>query len=155
MSHMHWCDFAGHEWRCEGYATRMYDTEPSPCVCVQHGVSMEAGDHIECSIELLACPEHRDEQRQAMGWTPGEPWPPTQAATEESTMFLDKDGNHIVGFCLWCNANFYSMEEHEAHIANNSAACPVFQELMDEHCMPPVLQSMLYEAGEPNDKEKE
>jgi hypothetical protein len=27
---------------------------------------MEVGDHSECSIELLACPEHREEQRRRM-----------------------------------------------------------------------------------------
>jgi hypothetical protein len=62
-------------------------------------------------------------------------------------MFTDKDGNHIVGFCLWCDKDFYSMADVEDHNANDMANCLVSQELKDEHCMPPVLLVMLEEAG--------
>jgi hypothetical protein len=60
MIHRHFCDFAGHYWECEGTALRLIagDSEPTPCMCLQHGVSMEVGDHRECPVELLACPEH-------------------------------------------------------------------------------------------------
>ena len=69
MSHRHFCDYAGHEWECEGTALRPIrgDTEPSTCMCLNHQVSMEDGDHSMCSIELLACPEHREAQLQKMG----------------------------------------------------------------------------------------
>ena len=69
MSHRHFCDYAGHEWECEGTALRPIrgDTEPSTCMCLNHQVSMEDGDHSMCSIELLACPEHREAQLQEMG----------------------------------------------------------------------------------------
>lgn len=71
MSHHHFCDIAGHEWKCEGTALRPLagDTEPSICMCLVHRVPMEHGDHSQCSIELLACPEHRDEQLQL--WSTG------------------------------------------------------------------------------------
>jgi hypothetical protein len=61
MSHRHACD-AGHYWNCEGTALRphMGDTAPSVCMCIRHRVPLEVGDHSECSIELLACPEHRE-----------------------------------------------------------------------------------------------
>ena len=64
MAHRHWCDVYGHEWDCEGTALRHLagDTEPSVCMCIRHRVPMEEGDHSECSIELVACPEHREEQ---------------------------------------------------------------------------------------------
>ena len=64
MSHNHFCDFAGHMWECEGTAMRPLagDTEPSLCICGTCQVPMEQGDHSECMIELLACPEHMDEQ---------------------------------------------------------------------------------------------
>ncbi len=65
MSHRHFCDVAGHEWECEGTAIRHLagDTEPTVCMCIRHRSEMEDGrDHSECSIELLACPEHREEQ---------------------------------------------------------------------------------------------
>lgn len=68
MSHRHFCEVAGHEWECQGTALRPLagDTEPSVCMCIRHLVPMEVGDHSECSIELLACPERREEQRRRM-----------------------------------------------------------------------------------------
>ena len=64
--HIHFCDVAGHEWECEGTALRPLagDTEASVCMCIRHRTPMEEGNHSECSIELLACPEHREEQRR-------------------------------------------------------------------------------------------
>jgi len=66
--HKHFCDVEGHEWECEGSAIRHLrgDTEPTVCMCIRHLVPMEVGDHSERSIELLACPEHREEQRRRM-----------------------------------------------------------------------------------------
>ena len=65
MSHEHFCYVAGHYWRCEGTALRGGDTEPSVCVCVC-GLPLEGFDHSGChdNVELLACPEHREEGRQ-------------------------------------------------------------------------------------------
>ena len=66
--HQHFCNVYGHKWDCYGTAVRPLtgDTEPSVCMCIRHRVPMEVGDHSECSIELLACPEHREEQRRKM-----------------------------------------------------------------------------------------
>jgi hypothetical protein len=64
-------------------------------------------------------------------------------------MFKDGDGNPTVGFCLWCGTDFHSMEEFECHNADEMAACPIFQELRGEQCMPPVFQMMLDDAGVP------
>lgn len=68
-------------------------------------------------------------------------------------MFRDQDGNPIIGFCLWCNRNYYSMEEVEAHNADDMKLCPVFQSLKHEDCGPPVLQGMFEQAGLLDDKE--
>jgi hypothetical protein len=111
---------------------------------------MEFGDHSGCMIELLACPEHMDEQLRQMGYEPGTDNMPSNEDSG-TTMLTDDDGNPIVGFCLWCDMDFYSIEEAEAHNANDSAACPVFQQLKDGQCMPPVLQPMLEGAGVPDD----
>jgi len=155
MAHLHWCDVAGHEWECQGYALRPLrgDTEPTPCSCLHHQSPMEDGrDHSECSIELLACPEHRDQQLLAMGYEPGQvPALPPADDEEKSSMFRDAEGKPTVGFCLWCNRDFYSMEEVEAHNADGMANCPVSQDLKGEHCMPPVLQAMFEQAGFLND----
>ena len=61
MGHRRACDF-GHYWECDGTALRPLagDTEPSVCMCIRHRVPMEEGDHSECSIEILTCPEHRE-----------------------------------------------------------------------------------------------
>jgi hypothetical protein len=80
MSHRHWCDYTGHFWECVGSALRPLagDLKPSACFCLNHQVSMEEGDHSGCSVELLACPEHREAQLSKMGTLgpkdrPGEP----------------------------------------------------------------------------------
>jgi hypothetical protein len=134
VSHRHFCDFAGHEWECAGYAPRPLagDTEPSECICLRRQVPMESGDHNECPIELLACPEHRDEQLQKMRMFVGNDLPCSERPVDRD-MLKDSDGKPIVGFCLWCDTNFYSMEEMDAHNANDSAACAVFQELKERY----------------------
>ena len=149
MSHRHFCNFAGHEWECEGTALRLLagDTNPSVCTCLTHGVPMEDGDHSACSIELLACAEHFDEYMLAMGYAPGSPVPSPSRDDQPSTMFQDEDSNRIVGFCLWCNKDFYTVEESEAHETDEMAACEVFQELKDEDCGSPVLHQIFEQAG--------
>jgi hypothetical protein len=147
MSHRHYCDYAGHYWQCDGAALRGTETEPSLCMCCDHGVPMEEGDHSRCAIELLACPEHREAQLREMGLTPGAVSMAERQNGTETATFKDRDGKPIVGFCLWCNQNFYSMDEVKAHNADDMKACPVFQELKGEQCMPPVLQAMLEKAG--------
>ncbi len=68
MSHKHFCEVTGHFWECEGTALRPLagDTEPSVCMCDTCQVPMEEGDHSGCMIELLACPEHKDEELRAV-----------------------------------------------------------------------------------------
>src|SRR5260370_5673008 len=116
MTHRHYCDYAGHEWECMGTALRPLagGVEPLACMCLRHHVSMEAGDHSDCPVELLTCPEHRGEQLQKMSIRSSSDLPSGEGATE-SSMFNDKDGKPSVGFCLWCNKDFYSMNEVESH----------------------------------------
>ena len=128
------------------------DREPSICVCDTCRVPMDDGDHRGCMVELLACPEHMDEQLRAMGYEPGTSNMPRKEEDTEAPIFTDSDGNPIVGFCLWCNKDFYSFEESAAHEADGSAACPVFQSFKDEGGMPPVLQAMLEDAETPEDE---
>jgi len=156
MSHRHFCDFAGHYWNCDGTATRIFAPEVSVCMCLTHGVPMEEGDHSECSIELLSCPEHRDDQLRAMGYEPGDMSElPLPVESEKSQMFTDKDGNPTIGFCLWCGEDFYTMDEVEAHNADDMRECPVYQQSKDELCMPPALQWMIEQAEELKNKEEE
>jgi hypothetical protein len=68
MSHQHACDVAGHYWQCEGVALRPIagHLEPTICMCPFCEIPMEEGDHGGCPVELLACPQHQDEQLQEM-----------------------------------------------------------------------------------------
>ena len=68
MGHRHFCDFAGHWWDCNGTALRSGETEPSVCLCVACGRPLEGFEHGECDapVELVVCPEHRDEERRRM-----------------------------------------------------------------------------------------
>ena len=59
-----------------------------------------------------------------------------EAAPEPWT---DKDGKPIVGFCIWCNIDFYTMDEVWAHNADNSAACPEFQKFIKERATSPSM----------------
>ena len=113
-------------------------------MCLKCGVPLDSGDHSHDYVELLTCPAHR----KADG---GLAAPPQAEPDAERGVFRDKDGNPIVGFCLWCDKDFYSMEEVEAHNADDMKACPVHQELINQPggypYMPPVLQDMLEQAG--------
>ena len=68
MSHRHFCDVAGHWWICDGRALRARDREPSVCTCLPCGLPLEGFDHTQCHapVELLACPEHGEEERRRM-----------------------------------------------------------------------------------------
>jgi hypothetical protein len=128
MSHRHFCDHAGHYWECNGVVVRQFaeGSEPTPCVCSKHSVSMNDGDHSECPIELLACPEHRKEHPQQMIDSSTSDLPKNEPGTD-SNAFTDKEGKPTVGFCLWCNRDFYTDDEVIEHNGNGVNACPEFR----------------------------
>jgi hypothetical protein len=131
MSHRHFCDYAGHDWECDGFALRPLagQTKPSECYCLRHQVPMEEGDHSRCPVELLACPKHRDEQLQRIAiFDRGD----LRLTVEAESLFRDRNGTPIVGFCIWCDKNFYSIEEAETHHAGDGRTCPAFQRMKDE-----------------------
>ena len=163
MSHQHFCDFAGHYWECDGTAVRLFASEASVCLCMDHGVPMEEGDHSNCSIELLSCPEHRADQMKAMGYDPSYTIEPSPES-EPSSMFTDREGNRTVGFCLWCNRDFYSIDEVHQHNDNDMAECAEFQRLKDsvrantpegQICLPPMLQALFDEADVADSEDRE
>jgi hypothetical protein len=96
---------------------------------------MDDGDHSDCPAELLACPEHRGEQLRKMS-TLSSGNPSCEDGAPESSMFNDVDGKPIVGFCLWCNKDFYSMNELEARNSNECAACAVLQDFKNKQFRP-------------------
>ncbi|WP_263377071.1 hypothetical protein [Granulicella aggregans] len=132
--HSHFCDYAGHTWECAGTAQRSLTggSEPSLCMCQVHQVPMSEGDHSECPVELLACPEHRDEQLKQMAAASSSPTRTEDTLAGQSAVFKDGDGEPIVGFCLWCGNDFYSIDEMNTHNADGMLACIGFQEMMKD-----------------------
>jgi hypothetical protein len=133
MSHRHFCDSAGHYWKCEGTAVRQFaeGSEPTPCMCIKHSVSMDDGDHSECPVELLACPEHRYEQLRQMS----DPSECNLLISEDATgssAFTNKDDRLTVDFCLWCNRDFYTIAEVMEHNGDGVDACPVFRAMVSK-----------------------
>ncbi len=94
-------------------AIRFGDVEPTVCMCLVHGVSMEDGDHSACSIEILACPLHRTEenshphgslpevgQRAEVGWVPLD----FPDKLDEMLADMASSDEPRVGWCLLCNS---------------------------------------------------
>ena len=132
MSHRHFCDFAGHFWECEGTALRPLagDTEPSVCMCETCHVPMEQGDHSGCMVELLACPEHRDEQERLMAEMSAEI--DAQSDEEEAALAhcecgcADAAPENVVAWCMWCDHVYgdYSAENEDQHFAHHCPNAP-------------------------------
>jgi hypothetical protein len=134
MSHTHFCDFGGHYWECDGVALRplVGDTVPSICICLAHGLPMEDGSHSQCPVELLACAEHLAGQLAQMAYEDQPTNMPRTEASHQASESKDEDCVSIVGFCLWCNMDFRSMDDFSIHSANDSATCGPFQEYKQE-----------------------
>lgn len=49
----------------------------------------------------------------------------------EGGILHDQDAPPIIGFCLWCERDFYSMEEADSHHADESKVCHGFQKWND------------------------
>ena len=120
MSHKHWCDVAGHEWECDGTAVRRFTDQPTICMCFDHGVPMEHGDHSACTIELLPCSAHKD----ALTTIPDVASQPMEDYVNEGSVpiqfpvnleeMLDawiESSEPNIGWCLMCNSPIRSQEE--------------------------------------------
>jgi hypothetical protein len=132
MRHRHWCDYGGHYWECAGTAVRLFQAEPSVCMCLFHGVPMEEGDHSECSVELLSCPTHCAEQMRATGYDPDFV---IEKQDQDTRTWRDAQENPIVGFCAWCGRNFYSLEDHYGHWGD-PILCTAYNEYIAKHPVP-------------------
>jgi hypothetical protein len=107
------------------------DSEPTECMCLKHEVSMDEGDHSKCPIELLVCPEHREEQVRKMTEF-GACDSISSEVDAERIGLKDKNGNAIVGFCLLCDKDFYSMDEVWEHNGSGVNACREFQKYLED-----------------------
>lgn len=108
--HRHACGY-GHYWDCDGTAIR-YSEELIVCICLDHGVSMEDGDHSQCTIELLNCPRHPTGQaHSAQSSLPAkdqieQSWVSIQIPDnlEEMLQNWNNDPGPNIGWCLICNS---------------------------------------------------
>lgn len=57
---------------------------------------------------------------------------PMKLQNESARSFTDEAGRATVGFCLWCNKNFYTSDEISVHNVDGVEACPVFSKFLDE-----------------------
>jgi len=112
-------------------------------MCLKCGVPLELGNHIHDYVELLACPEHRKADEAITSPHQAEPG-------AEGGVLRDIDGHRIVGFCLWCDKDFYSLAEVDVHDADSMKACPAHEGLTNrpggDPYMRPILQIMLEQA---------
>jgi len=109
--HRHACGH-GHYWDSDGTATRHSETEPTVCMCLDHGVPLDDGDHSEYTVELLDCPFHRLGQADAAEShllmkdqvEPG--WEPIQipANLEQMLQNWNSDPEPNIGWCLLCDS---------------------------------------------------
>ena len=141
MTHSHFCDVAGHYWDCDGTATRPLagSKNPSTCMCPIHDVPMTTGDHSLCPIELLACPEHPDDQVHSLPCGEQICNDYINSAGGRGAERNDAEAKPIIGFCLWCNLDFYSMEDMTAHHARGSESCEAIQQYQQNSNSPILL----------------
>ena len=119
MSHRHYCDFAGHDWKCAA------DCE---CIC---GLPMEGNDHSDCPVELRACPEHADEQQRSIEEAmSSEPDPALVQKWRERPSCecgcVETESSEVVGWCLHCDHVYvnYSSKIEAQHFADDCPGAP-------------------------------
>ena len=123
MSHRHFCDSAGHYYKCG---------KNCECIC---GLPMEQGDHSECPVELKACPKHKDATEQQVA-------EPESGSVQIDFSTLsperqqsrphcdcgcaDADPGNVVGFCLWCDHVYveYTPKIADKHFAHHCPGAP-------------------------------
>ena len=137
--HRHACDY-GHYWECAGTAVRLGSSEPTICMCLDHGVPMEQDDHSTCSIEVLTCPEHRAQQLQ----NPDGRVPIKEDEVEDGFVPIkipdnfdemleawNEDKEPSVGLCLMCGQPIRTMEEFiPGTHTHNCAAGRAFEKMI-------------------------
>ena len=119
MSHRHYCDYAGHDWQCDG------DCE---CIC---GLPMEGNDHSECPVELRACPEHSAAQQLSHAEATSSESDPAFAQKWQERPHCEcgcaeAQSSEAVGWCLHCDHVYvnYSPKIEAQHFADDCPGAP-------------------------------
>lgn len=105
------------------------------CVCFDHDVSMEDGDHSRCRIELRACPEHAGEQARAIAEAMSSETDPESIQKWRQRLSAcphcecgcaEVELSNVAGWCLHCDHVYvsYSSEIEARHFANDCPGAP-------------------------------
>jgi hypothetical protein len=126
VSHKHFCEIGGHEWECECAALHEFDPERfQVCICKACQLPMDEGDHSNCPIELLTCPEHLS-QKSAEESARGVPitFPPdVNEKAERAFQQLET----YEAACFWCGHGYedYNTKAEDEHFAYHCPDAPV------------------------------
>jgi len=115
MSHRHYCDAAGHDWKCRS----------RKCVCICRE-PMHRADHSKCPVELRACPKHRAEAHTntapAVEKTASKALPIKFPPEHRLRQAMRRASRHAEcgAFCVWCGYGYrlghYTSEAEDAHL---------------------------------------
>ena len=142
MCHQHFCELgSGHYYECCGTAIQLFELEATACTCSDHGTPVAEGDHSKCSVERLPCPEHRREFLTARGFDPDD-LPDASSLLTVLSLFTDRDGFPIAGWCPWCLSEFRSIDRLEEHKGNLWDLCQSFESLRNDKRIVELLESL-------------
>jgi len=141
VSHRHFCPYSKHFFECDGTAIRLFDREPTTCLCPDHGTPIEEGNHSDCSIDHVTCPEHRRAHLIALGHNPDDP-PDPVSLLSVLPLFSDADLYPLAGWCHWCLAEFRCRDRFESHKGDLWNNCLAFEALRNNKFVVEFLDAM-------------
>ena len=141
MSHRHFCTFGKHFFECNGTAIQLFERGPSICLCPDHGTPIQEGNHCDCSIDHVTCPEHRSAHLIALGYNPDDP-PDPSSLLSALPLFTDANSYPLSGWCPWCLTGFRSRTEFENHTENLWDNCSAFESLRNDRRVVEFLETL-------------
>lgn len=137
MGHKYFCEICRQEWECECVAVHDFVPEKySVCICKTCHLPMDEGDHRDCPVQSLTCPEHLP-QKSAKENVRGVPiaFPPDVAEKAERA-FSQLESYEAA--CFWCGHGYdeYTGKAEDEHFAYN---CPDAPEELRENAKKRLL----------------
>lgn len=125
MGHKYFCEICGHEWECECVAVHEFVPEKfQVCICKACQLPMDEGDHRDCPVQALTCPEHlpyTSTKENAKGVPITVP-PDAEEKVERAFSQLET----YEAACFWCGHGYdeYSPKAEDEHFAYNCPDAP-------------------------------
>jgi hypothetical protein len=137
MGHKFFCEICGHEWECECVAVHEFVPERfQVCICKACQLPMDEGDHSNCAVELLTCPEHllQPSEMENVGGVPITV--PADAVEKAERAFSQLETYEAA--CFWCGYGYveYTAKTEDDHFAYN---CPDAPEELRENAKKRLL----------------